>query len=120
MPRRSARLIYAYWDDREESLGEQSRRRSRRSEHMRDLPELWCDAITWERRTVYSYGKRVRAKGMTRVGMNANNRFTRTTSTYRSGGGGVRPHKAGYGGDHRLFRALRLRRPHGGARRADP
>lgn len=53
MPRRSARLIYAYWDDRDESLGEESRRRSRRSEHMRDLPELWCDAITWERRTIY-------------------------------------------------------------------
>lgn len=84
MPRRSNRLIYCYWDDREETGLEWSRRLSREAEHLRDLVRLH-EAPMYQRRTIYTYGKRVRAIGMTRQNDRSNNLFMRTTSRYRPG-----------------------------------
>ena len=84
MARRSSRLIYAFWDDRDETYWDHCIRRSRQTELCRDLPPLW-DAPTYFRRTLYSYGKRARAKGFRLGEARANNFFMRTTAAYRPG-----------------------------------
>lgn len=89
MPKRSNRLIFCHWDDRDEGLLDWSRRGSRELEHFRELPPLWADAIGYPLRTVYTYGKRVRKIGQTRQGLRPNNIVKRTTSRYRPGRGGT-------------------------------